>query len=84
MQFVKDIGKARVERVDLDRIEDFSHLSIAGDLVDAVEILQRRIILAFLEGQERGIEESLRENRARENSASENMAKAAIKESTIE
>ncbi len=79
LQFMEDIGKAFVELIDLDDVEDLSHLRIAGDAIDAKEILERQVVLAFLKRQERRVEESLRENMAREN-----MAKADIKESTIE
>ena len=40
LAFSKDVGEGFIERFDVDRVKDISHLRIARDLVDLENILQ--------------------------------------------
>jgi hypothetical protein len=55
LQFVEDIQEQGTKHVGLNRIEDVSHLSVAGDVLDAVEVLHVLIVPSVLKGQQRRV-----------------------------
>ena len=55
LQLMKDVGETFIDLIDIDRIKDVSHLGVAGNLFDVVEVLERGIILSLLERQQGGI-----------------------------
>ena len=55
LQFVEDVQEHGAKQVGLDRIEDVSHLGVAGDALDAVEVLHVLIGPSVLKGQQRRV-----------------------------
>ena len=55
LQRSKDVVKHRTYQVGRERVEDFTHLRVAGNLLDVEQVLHVLIVATFLKRQQRRI-----------------------------